>query len=146
MPLAASCLQFVGSLLYVRPGYGWGWRRSDDTTAALDYAQVEAAGGFFLAVKQITSSDGELRHVIGRVLPPHSLFADCWAACAVMLVGTFDFHEHLCLRYDLSIGPTPPTGEWPEVVSGGPIYGGYGTIAATDECIEQFLANATQKT
>jgi len=57
----------------------------------------------------------------------HPLFATFWISGAVMQEGTFDFHSALCLHYDLSIGPSPPVGEWPEVVSGSPIYGGYGT-------------------
>jgi len=146
MPLAVSCLQSIGSALYVKPYHGWGWHRIDEPSLTLDYAAIDAAGGFSFTVAEITSWRGELRHIIGRVQSPHPLFASCWISGAVMHEGTFDFREALCLRYDLSIGPSRPEGEWPEVASGSPIYGGYGTVGESQAIVEHFFANVTLPT
>ena len=141
MPLASSCLESIGSPIYVRPYHGWGWRRDDDPSVVLNYAVIDEAGGFSFTVADIGSWGGELRHVIGRVSSAHSLFAGCWIACAVMHVGTFDFRKALCLRYDLSIGLSAPVGEWPKVASGSPIYGGYGTLGESQEVVDHFMAS-----
>jgi hypothetical protein len=146
MPLASSCLESVGSSLYVKPHHGWGWRRIDDPSLTLDYAVIDTAGGFSFTVVEIASWRGELRHIIGTVQSPHPFFAGCWISCATMHEGTFDFRDALCLRYDLSIGPSHPVGEWPEVASGSSIYGGYGTVGESQAAVEQFFARMTLPT
>jgi hypothetical protein len=145
MPLAPSCLDFVGAQLYVRPYHGWGWRRVDDSSVLFDYAAIEQAGGFSFTVAEILPWRGELRHITGTIQTQHSLFAGCWISCALMQEGTSDFQSRLCLRYDLSIGSSRPVGDWPEVASGSPIYGGYGTVGDSQAAVERFFANMASR-
>jgi hypothetical protein len=103
MPLAPSCLDFVGAQLYVQPYHGWGWRRFDDSSVIFDYAAIEQAGGFSFTVAGILAWRGELRHITGTIQTEHPLFAGCWISCALMQKGTFDFQSRLCLRYDFRL-------------------------------------------
>jgi hypothetical protein len=123
----------------VKPGYGWGWSRGDDSAATVDYGAIEAAGGFSISVAEITSYLGELRHVLGRVHSEHPLFSDYWISAVVMIEGTFDFERALCLRYDLIIGPARPTAAEPPKFSGSPIYIGSGIIADSRESVDKFM-------
>jgi hypothetical protein len=60
-----------------------------------------------------------------------------------MLTGTFDFRERLCLRYDLSLGPLPPTGEWP-LAGGTPRWEGFGVVAESEKMIDEYLARLSK--
>jgi hypothetical protein len=139
MPLASSCLRFVGASLYVKPGYGWGWSRGDDPAATVDYGAIEVAGGFIITVAEITPYLGELRHILGRVHSPHPLLAGYWISAVVMIEGTFDFERALCLRYDLTIGPKRPATAQPQDFTGSPLYIGSGIIADSPDSVEQFM-------
>ena len=140
MPLDPSCAEFVGRVLVVRPVYGWGWRSDARALGPDDFGPIDAEGSIAFRVSELLDWRGELRHIIGRVESPHSLFAGLWITCAVMRAGMFDFVERICLRYDLSFGPLPPEGEWP-LATGSPRYEGYGVVAESAQIIEDYFAS-----
>ena len=143
MPLANSCTEFRGRTLVVKPLHGWGWRRDDRPLGPEEFAPIDAAGIVTFRVSDFLEWHDELRHLIGRVESKHYLFASLWITCAVMQTGTFDFHERLCMRYDLSFGPLPPEGEWP-LAGGIPRWEGYGLVAESEQIIDEYLTSLTQ--
>jgi hypothetical protein len=143
MPLDQSCTEFIERTLVVKPLHGWGWRRDDQPLGPDEFAPIDAAGIVTFRVSDVLEWRGELRHVIGRVESEHYLFSGLWLTCAVMLVGTWDFRERLCMRYDLSFGPSRPQGEWP-LAGGIPRHEGYGVVAESAQIINEYFAGLTQ--
>jgi hypothetical protein len=143
MPLDQSCTKHVGETLVLKPTYGWGWRRDGAAIRPDDFAPIDAAGIVTFRASDFLLWDGELRHVIGRIESRDQLFSGLWVTCAVMLTGKFDFREGLCLRYDLSLGPFPPTGEWP-LAGGTPRWEGFGVVAESEKMIDEYLASLSK--
>ena len=52
---------YVGSLLWLRPTYGWGWVRLDDPEQTIDYSAINQGGDFGVRVQSYFSFNGELR-------------------------------------------------------------------------------------
>jgi hypothetical protein len=112
MPIIALPEKYVGQLLYLKPGYGWGWRGAD-------YALIDAAGGCHVRVLRFFTWREEVRGVVGRVEQPGHLFDNLWIVCGAMVKGEHNFTEHLCMRYGLELGPQEPSkDEWPRIVAG----------------------------
>ena len=131
---------YVGVLLYFKPGYGWGWHRTDGDAAPVlfDYEIVDRAGPFHIRVNRFFSFRSDLRGIVGRVEQGDHFLHGYWLSCADMLGGEHDFAERLSLRYDLSIGPIEPSGDWPLVQNCSPIYGGYGILADDESSINRY--------
>ena len=53
--LLISSEEYVGTLVCVRPIYGWGWHRIDDLAAIVDYAPIYFAGDFAIQVEDVFS-------------------------------------------------------------------------------------------
>jgi hypothetical protein len=143
MPLDPSCSQFIGRTLVVKPLHGWGWHRDDQPIGPSEFAPIDEAGVIAFRALELLDWRGELRHLIGKIESAHYLFAGLWITCAVMQTGTFDFHERLCIRYDLSFGPSRPDGNWP-LAAGTPRYEGYGVVAESEQIINEYFASLTQ--
>ncbi len=131
---------YIGGLLYLKPGYGWGWYFSDGDAApvGLDYEIVDRAGPFHIRVSRFFVFHGELRGVIGKVEQEGHFLHGYWVACGEMSAGTHNFTDELSMRCDLSIGPAEPSGEWPLVQGCSPIYGGYGILAEDENSINRY--------
>ena len=67
------------------------------------------------------------------------MFSGYWISAVVMIEGMFDFERALCLRYDLTIGPTRPATGLPQDFSGSPIYIGSGILADSRDSVDQFM-------
>ena len=143
MPLDQSCRKFIERTLVVKPLHGWGWHRDGQPLAPDEFAPIDAAGSVTFRVSDVLEWRGELRHVIGRVESKHGLFSGLWITCAVMHVGTWDFQKRLCLRYDLSFGPSPPEGEWP-LAGGIPRHEGHGVVAESEQIIDEYFARLAE--
>ena len=131
---------YVGGLLYLKPGYSWGWHRADGSAAPVlfDCEIVDRAGPFHIRVNRFFSFRNDLRRVVGRVEQEgHFLHGYC-LSCVDMLGGAHDFTDRLSMRYDLSIGPIEPFGDWPLVQNCSPIYGGYGVLAEDEDAANRY--------
>ncbi len=118
MSIAVPAEKYVGQLLYLKPGYGWGWHGADDGEQ-VDYAPIDAAGGCRARVLRFFTWRDEVRGVVGKVEYPGHPFDKLWIVCGAMIQGEHDFTEHLCLRYDLELGPQEPSkDEWPRIPDG----------------------------
>ncbi|MGI8549583.1 MAG: hypothetical protein ACR2PL_02130 [Dehalococcoidia bacterium] len=132
MAIVAPPEEYLGQLLYLRPGYGWGWRGADESER-VDYAPIDAAGGCQVRVSRFFTWRGEVRGVVGKVEQPGHIFHNLWIVCGAMIKGEHDFTEHLCLRYDLELGlQEPGEEEWPCIAAGKRHYAGYGILSATE--------------
>src|SRR5262245_23752666 len=137
--LVISTEEYVGKLVCVRPTYGWGWHRIDDPAAIVDYAPIHFAGDFAIQVEDVFSFDGELRGITGQIHALGHHFDECRAVCATMLVGEYNLRDRLCVRWDLEIGRGETQGEWPQMNSPGPIWGGYGIVAESGAMIDRWV-------
>jgi hypothetical protein len=142
MPLDPSCAQFINRTLVVKPTYGWGWHCDTEPLGPSEFAPIDAAGIItFRALELLEcTASFDTSSAESRV---HYLFAGFWITCAVMQTGTFDFRESICLRYDLSFGPSPPEGEWP-LAGGKPRHAGYGVVAESGPIIDDYFASLSQ--
>ena len=131
---------YLGALLYLRPGYGWGWHRTDGDAVpvGLNYDIVEQAGPFHIRVNRFFVFRDEPRGVVGTVEQEGHFLHGYWVACGEMSAGIHNFTDELSLRCDLSIGPAEPSGEWPMVRNCSPIYGGYGIVAEDEDTINRY--------
>jgi len=137
MAIEADPKSYVGSLLWLRPTYGWGWVRLDDPEQTIDYSAIYR-GDFGVRVQSFFFFKGELRGLVGRVEQVGHQFNDQWIVCGEMHAGTHDFDNRLCLRWDLDIGIGVPYGEWPEIAPGGPIIHGSGILALSSDHIDWY--------
>jgi hypothetical protein len=138
MSIVAPPEKYVGQLLYLKPGYGWGWRGTGDGEQ-VDYALIDAAGGCEVRVLWFFTWRDEVRGVVGKVEQSGHIFDNLWIVCGAMVKGEHDFTEHLCLRYDLELGSQEPgEDEWPRIVAGERSYAGYGILAETEQYIQAF--------
>ena len=131
---------YSGTLLYLKPGYGWGWHCAigDGEPAPLDHAVIGRAGPFHIRVNRFFAFRNDLRGVVGRIEQEGHFLHGCWLSCADVLGGKHDFTERLSMRYDLSIGPIEPSGEWPLARDCSPIYSGYGILADDENSINRY--------
>lgn len=131
---------YVGGLLYLKPGYGWGWHRADGSAAPVlfDYEIVDWAGPFHIRVNRFFVFRDELRGVIGMIEQEQHFLHGYWTACGEMSAGVHNFTEDLSIRCDLSIGSAEPSGEWPLVRNCSPIYDGYGILAEDEDTISRY--------
>ena len=138
MSLVVAPEEYIGRRLLVEPGYGWGWTRRDDLSIRVDYAQVQAQGGFHVRVRYFFTYRGEWKGLVGVVEQAGHSFDGLWIGCTTRLSGNHDFTANLCYNWDLDIGPARPQGEkhWQPV--GVPLYSGYGILAEEEACIEAF--------
>ena len=132
--------RYVGGLLYLKPGYGWGWRCTDGDAppAGLNYDIVDQAGPFRIRVNRFFVFRDEVRGIVGTVEQEGHFLNGYWAACGEMSAGVHNFTDQLSIRCDLSIGPAEPSGEWPMVRSCSPIYDGYGILAEDEDAIIRY--------
>jgi hypothetical protein len=137
--LVITSEEYVGTLVCVRPIYGWGWHRIDDPSATVDYAQIHSAGSFKVKIEEVFSFDGELRGITGQIHTPGHPFDEYLAVCGTMHAGEYNLRDRLCIRWDLEIGRGQPQGEWPQINSGGPIWGGYGIVAESEAMIDRWF-------
>jgi hypothetical protein len=137
MAIEADPNSYVGSLLWLRPTYGWGWVRLDDPEHAIDYSAINQGSDFGVRVQSFFSFKGELRGLVGRVEQVGHQFNDQWIVCGEMHSGTHDFDSRLCLRWDLDIGLSVRDAEWPEIAPGGPIIHGSGILALSSDHIDR---------
>jgi len=138
MAIEADPNSYVGSLLWLRPTYGWGWVRLDDPEQTIDYSAINQGGDFGVRVQSFFSLKGELRGLVGRVEQVAHQFNDQWIVCGEMHAGTHDFESRLCLRWDLDIGLGLRDAEWPEIAPGGPIIHGSGILALSSDHIDWY--------
>src|SRR5262249_3351576 len=137
--LLISSEKYVGALVCVRPTYGWGWHRADDPTAKVDFTLIHSAGDFELRIEKLFSCGDELRGISGQAHATGHPFDEFRVVCATMLVGEYNLRDRLCVRWDLQIGKGEPQGEWPEINSGGPSWGGYGIVAESAAMIDKWF-------
>lgn len=131
--------RYIGGLLYLKPGYCWGWRCTDgDAPAGLNYDIVDQAGPFHIRVKRFFVFRDELRGVVGTVEQEGHFLNGYWAACGEMSAGVHNFTDELSIRCDLSIGPAEPSGEWPMVRNCSPTYDGHGILAEDEDTISRY--------
>jgi hypothetical protein len=136
--------RYVGRLLYLKPGYGWGWNGVSDETS-IDYAPIDAAGGCHVRICRFFSWHNEVRGVVGKVEEAEHIFNGLWFVGATMLVGEWDFTDRLCWRYDLELGSMEPNEEeWPRLIHGR-YYGGYGILAESAQYVAQWWESQERK-
>ena len=131
---------YIGTLLYLKPGYFWGWRCAEGggAPAGLNYDIVDQAGPFHIRVNRFFVFRDELRGIIGTVEQENHFLHGYWVACGEMSAGIHNFTDELSIRCDLSIGPAEPSGEWPLVRDCSPIYDGYGILAEDENSINRY--------
>jgi hypothetical protein len=133
--LEASCASWVGRDLFVRPYYGWGWRRDGVPLSEEELERIDGAGCFAVRVERLFVFGGALRGVVGRIAIAEHPLGGLEVVAAEMLTGRHDFVERLCMRYDLQIGLGPATGEdWPCLADAGTLEG-YGALAASPDLL-----------
>lgn len=123
----------------MRPIYGLGWHRIDDPAAIVDYAPIYFSGDFAVRVEEVFSFDGELSGITGRIHAPVHPFDECRAVCETLHAGEYNLRDRLCIRWDLQIGRGGLQGEWPQMNSGEPIWGGYGIVAESGAMIDRWF-------
>lgn len=145
--LVVAQAAYIGKLVLLTPGYGWGWRRADDEQATLDFEPILQAGSCHMRVQRFFSWRGEVRGLVCRVEQSGHIFDDLYVVCGEMLAGEHDFVYNLCHRYDLEIGPNDPgsTDDWPRIVDGEPNYCGYGIVAESNAVIADWVARTSVK-
>lgn len=144
MPLLITPADYLGTLLYVEPRYGWGWHGSNNKTI-VDYIPIQEAGGFLIRVVRFYHFKGELRGLIGKVESAGHLLDDLWIICGAMLNGSFNLTDTLCSRYDLELGRVAPSSaEWPMYGSEDRTYEGYGVLAESRSHYESWSRSITE--
>ena len=130
-----SCDDFIGEELVCLPTYGWGWCRTD-LGHPVDFEQIVRASPFLIRVRGFTYSGGQPNGIYGEVEQAALLFSGLSFEGCIMHCGEFDFHQNLCRRVDMEIGPIPPAkhGSW--MTEGSPRFYGSSIIAANIDVLE----------
>jgi hypothetical protein len=136
MALEASCQSYVGSLIAVKPVYGWGWTRHDAPEIPVPDEVNGVPHRFHCRVIEFFYFRDQLRGAVGKVEEPGHLYGGLWIVFSTRVVGIYNFTDRVPYC-DLQIGTVAPAGEWPEFNSGSPIVNGYGFVGASLRHIEE---------
>jgi hypothetical protein len=144
MGLEQSCKSYVGSLVAVKPVWGWGWSRLDAPEVPVPAEVNGVPRPFHCRVKDFFCFQDELRGVIGKVEGSGHIYDGLWVVFSTRVVGTYNFTDRLPYC-DVQLGSVMPVGEWPEFTSGSPIVNGYGFVGASLRHIEEHDARVLAK-
>jgi len=136
MGLEESCKSYLGSLVAVKPVYGWGWSRLDAPEIPVPAEVNGVPRSFHCRIKDFFYFQGELRGAVGSIEEQGHIYDGLWIIFSTRVVGIHNFTD-LLPHCDVQIGPVVPAGEWPEFTSGSPIVNGYGFVGASLRCIEE---------
>lgn len=137
MGLDESCKPYLGSLVAVKPVYGWGWSRLDAPEIPVPAEVNGVPRSFHCRIKGFFYFQHELRGAIGTIVEPQHLYDGLWSVFSTRWVGNYDFTDNLPYC-DLQIGSVIPVGEWPDFTSGSPIINGYCFVGESFRRIEEF--------
>ena len=146
MGLEESCNSYLGSLVAVKPIYGWGWYRLDAPEIPVPAEVNGVPRPFHCRIKDFFYFQGELRGAVGAIEEPGHIYDGFWVVFYTRLVGIYTFTDSLP-HCDVQVGSVMPVGEWPEFTSGSPIVSGYGFVGESLRHIAEndasILAQAT---
>jgi hypothetical protein len=144
MGLEESCKSYLGSLVAVKPIYGWGWSRLDAPEIPVPAESNGVPRPFYCRLQDFFYFRGELRGATGRIEESEHISDGLWCVFSTRLVGTYDFTDNLP-HCDIQIGSDVPTGEWPEFTSGSPIVNGYCFVGESLRHLEENHAKMLAK-
>lgn len=144
MGFERSCKCYEGSLVAVKPVYGWGWSRLDAPEIPVPAEVNGVPSPFHCRVKEFFSFQVELRGAVGRIEELGHIYDGLWVVFSTRVIGIHNFIDQLP-HCDVQIGPVVPVGEWPEFTSGSPIVNGYGFVGASLRHIEEMMQGCSFK-
>ena len=85
---------------------------------------------------------GDLRGFVGAVEEPGHLFDGLLIVCYLRITGEHDLETNLCIDFgvELGAGPVLVNDGWPGFERRKTSFMGHGTVAASDEALEAWLA------
>ena len=136
MGLEESCQAYLGSLVVVKPVYGWGWSRLDAPEIPVPAEVDGVPRPFHCRIRDFFYFRDELRGATGRVEESGHVYDGLWVVFSTRMAGTYEFTDNppYC---DVQIGSDTPVGEWPEFTSGSPIVNGFGYVGKSLRRIEE---------
>jgi len=138
MGLDESCKRYLGSLIVVKPVYGWGWLRLDAPEIPVPAEINGVPRPFHCRIKDFFYFQDELRGAAGNIEEVGHTYDGFWVIFSTRVIGTYNFTDNLPYC-DIQVGSTTPVllGEWLEFTSGSPIVNGYGFVGESLERIEE---------
>jgi hypothetical protein len=136
MALDETCKSYSGSLVAVKPIYGWGWSRRDAPEIPVPAEINGVPHPFHCRIKGFFYFQCKLRGAVGTIEESEHIYDGLWVVFYTRTVGTYDFTNSLP-HCDIQIGSVIPVGEWPEFTSGSLIVNGYCFVGESLRHIEE---------
>jgi hypothetical protein len=149
MPIEATCLDWIGKMIFVFPEHGYGWQKIN-TTATPPYPYtpgIQVPPPFVVRLKEFIYEDNQIAGAFGIIEQPNHEFNGFWAAFFARAGGVLlNFTTNVGL-YNILITPDKPRITvkpglrvmHPEsiIADGIPRLRGYAEIALSEEFIRR---------